>query len=348
MDIIKFSEIYTQKIHNFTDALTKSKIFNNLSTPKKPRTKLLYKLENASRKFAMARANKNIAFSKFVYDFLTSEGVYKVARWTTIPFSWLWLKFLKSRTKKILPVFEEGTHLVFALQGGGKSSGAYEFIEELRLRTGLGSYVNVLMEKPRYDPVGKYYYRFHKVFKEEDFWGLKHTGEYSDKGDPIYTSTQRMQFDPRFRNVVIDELLSTFNHRNNKSGQYNEVFIGMMKGIAHQRHQGIDRFYFCSQIDTTDIQLMSIFKYTHAIKVHLDVTYPEWLKSGKLSRHIQGWWINSSHRETNKRGKEIIRSKRYYLKRTFIEKYFETKNMSHEYKKLQKDRIEVIKGASYD
>lgn len=346
--IINVTDNYIKNIHSSIRSLTDSKIFNKLSSVKKPHFNLFDRVENMHNKYAKTRAIQNIEFSKFVFDSITSDGVFRVARWSTIPYSWLWLMFLKSRSKRILPIFEHGTHLVYALQGGGKSSGAYEFIEQLRVQTGFGSYVNVYMEKPRYDPIEKYYYTYHKVFKEDEFWGLKHSGEYDEKGDPIYTSTQMMQFDPRFKNVVIDELLSTFNHRNNKSGKYNDVFIGMMKGIAHQRHQNIDRFYFCSQIDKTDVQLMSIFKFVHQIKVHLDVTYPEWLKSGSLARHIQGWWIVSTHKENNRRGKEIIKSKRYYIKRTFNEKYFETKNMAQEYLKLKKDRVDVVRGAAYD
>lgn len=343
--VLDLSDKYTTRTHAFIkkyeNQVFKNKIFNKPITPGKKLTEKIVSLHESALTIAKKVSYK---ISAVYTDNVTSEQAFNLARWTTVPYNWLWFIFLKHQGKKILPIFENGTHFGYALQGGGKSSLAYNIMEHLRILTGLGSYVNVELEKPRYDPIKQNWYKLHQLFSETDYWGLK---EQTDNlGNTYYESTQLKGFDiKKFRNVIIDELFSLFNQRENKKSSYNNVFIGLMKSIVHQRHAEIDRYYFFSQIEKTDVQLESIFKWVHQIKVVLDCTYWEWVKSGKLTKHIIGWWIVSSTKERNKRGIEKIIAKKYFLPRIYDEQYFETKNMKHLYDHLPIDRVQVTRGA---
>lgn len=275
---------------------------------------------------------------------VTHEQTYNIARWTTVPYNWLWFQFLKRQTKKLLPLYEPGTHFGYALQGGGKSSLAFNIMEYLRLTTGYGSYVNVELEKPRWDPINQFWYKLHQNFSELDYWGLQEKED--NLGNPYFESTQLMKFDTKlFRNVFIDELFSLFNQRENKKSEYNNVFIGLMKSIVHQRHAEVERYYFFSQISRTDVQLHSIFKWVHQIKVILDCKWWDWVRNGKLDKHIIGWLITSTSETKDRKGRDTIIAKRYFIPRIFDEEYFETKNMKHLYDHLPVKEVLYTRGA---
>ena len=79
------------------------------------------------------------------------------------------------------------------------------------------------------------------------------------------------------------------NHRQNNTKLYKEVFIAFISSVAHMRHQRMKRIYVASQLDTTDTQLMAMFKYTHEIEIDLDVDYWDWVQTGMMTKHIKGW-----------------------------------------------------------
>jgi len=345
--LIDLSEAYTSKLLAISDKYENKILNSRLSQAIKHEFKLTKSITTLHEKLLQAGGQVSYFLSKSYTWILTNELTYKIARYTSFPFNWLWYLFLKSRGKKVLPIFENGTHFGYALQGGGKSSLAYNLMESLRLQTGLGSYINVELEKPRYDSINQIHYKLHQVFDETEFWGLK---ELQDNlGNQYLESTQLKKFDTKkFRNVFIDELFSLFNQRENKKSSYNNVFIGLMKSIVHQRHADIDRYYFFSQIDKTDVQLESIFKWVHQIKVELDTSYLEWVKTGKLVKHIIGWHITSTTKDKNRKGQDIIRTKKYFIPRIFEEEYFETKNMKHLYDHLPLSHVKVVKGQVYE
>jgi hypothetical protein len=346
--LFKITEAYEKKVNKTIDLIHKLLNLKIFSKPPKFSRRFATIVSSINEIFSNLIGKYSYEISSLYTNILTSRPVYAIARWTTIPFNWLWYIFLKRRGKKVLPLYEHGTHFIHALQGGGKSSLAYNTMEHIRVKSGLGSYINVELEKPRFDPINQVYYKLHQLFDEVDFWGLKESTD--NLGNVYYESTQLKGFDTsKFRTVVIDELFSLFNQRENKKSSYNNVFIGLMKSIVHQRHADIDRYYFLSQIDKTDTQLMSIFKWVHEVQVDLDCSYPEWISSGELTKHIRGWWVRStSLGKKDRKGRDRFIIKTYYVKREFDELYFETKNMSHLYKNLKRDHIEVKRGKLYE
>lgn len=294
-------------------------------------------------KLAVFASEFGYFISKLYMGFMTSKFIQNLSRLSTPVVNWFWYKFLTRFKFKNIPFYEKGTHFLYALQGGGKSSVLFNTAEHLRRLTGKGVYVNTQFERARYDEVERDYYRFHQFFNETDFWGLEE--HRNNLGETVFGSTQLKQFDNQlFCAVMIDELIATFNQRENKSKQYNDVFIGMMRSIVHQRHQNMDRIYFASQIDTTDVQLMKIFKWVHTVEIHLDIPYWEWYMTGSLTKHIMGWYM-TSEKVVRKKGKEKVITKNYYIKREFDEEHFETKNMAWMYSKLPVDKINYRRGS---
>lgn len=239
-------------------------------------------------------------------------------------------------------ILAHGIHYIYALPGGGKSSLLYDLFEEIRVTTGLGSYINAAIEKPRYDNINDRFYRYHAQFEVEDFFG-KVLVKKKDKEEK-WKIMQLQQFDKRFRNIGFDELLSWLNHRLNNTGDYLEVFIALIEFLAQRRHRHIDRAYFLNQLDTTDIQLMSSFNYIHEVQVDLDIPYAEWVETGEYTYHIMGWWIDTyTYAKTGKKtadNKVLVES--HYRPRTADFEYFETLSQSHKNDGLPFHRIDGL------
>lgn len=280
-----------------------------------------------------------------VFDTKTIEKLQFIMRASTAPLNWPFFRWLVKRfkSKSSIPFIEHpGIHYIYALPGGGKTSLSYDLIEEERLNTGYGSYVNTAMEMPRYDELKDVFYKYHSEFEIEDYFGSK---EYTDaEGNVRYKIQQLKRFDRRFPIIVFDELLSWLNHRVNNTKDYLQIFIALIQFLAQRRHRHIKKVYFLNQLDTTDIQLMSVFNYVHEVKIDLDIPYIEWIKTGKLDLHIMGWWIDTY--KFNSVGKKSADNKylvqTHYRKKTADFDYFESLSQQEEYEKLPEDQIPGI------
>lgn len=287
-------------------------------------------------------ANKHFKF--IIWSKKTVLQHYKTARYTTIPFNKIWLYFWKKwRLNGATLLHAKGMHFFVALQGGGKSSLIYDLIEEDRIKYSKGAYINVELENPRLDDDSKLLYVYHKQFQLEDFWGLTKKEDSED-----LEISQKKQFNTEyFNNVVFDEWLANMNHRQNMTKAYKNVFIALISSLARMRHQGIRRILIASQLDTTDTQMMHMFKYIHQIEVVLDIEYWKWIEDGLFEDHIIGWqiWTYSQKRNRKKGSTELTFVKKHYRKRTADFKYYNSLNQAKEYNRLPVDKLEkgVIK-----
>src|SRR5690606_29871511 len=183
-------------------------------------------------------------------------------------------------------LYATGIHAFIAPPGGGKSSLAYQIADTLRLKTGKGSSFNTDLEKPRFDKLTGNYIQYHRVFEMFDKFGIEEVT--NSRGETRTIATLREKFDANFLEALFfDEFISALNRRNNKSADYNGVFLAIFNLLVHKRHinkseldRGIERIYFIQQIDAFDGLLDKSIDYKHEIEVDLDCTYPEWLMTG--------------------------------------------------------------------
>jgi len=262
---------------------------------------------------------------------------YDFLRKSNTPYNWLWYKYLQRKTYKGLPLsMQKGAHFIVALMGGGKSSFIYHTIERLRLLFGYGAYVNVDLEYPHFDPLLREYVFHHHRFEIEDYWGVEHNEE---TGKDDYK--QFKKFNKLFPVLVLDEWLSKMNHRVNNTGGYKDVFIPFMKSVTHMRHQGINQIYVASQMDQTDVQLMSMFKYLHEVEIDLNVSYWDWVKTGSLEQHIRGWKVFTYQVKRVKGRTEKVLIKKWYEPKFLDMSNFNSLNQQKEFDDLPYDNIEI-------
>ena len=268
---------------------------------------------------------------------------YTFARYSSIPWSYIWLylwKVLRYRHGNLL--MTRGVHYITALQGGGKSSLLFHLIEELRDTTGKASYVNADIEKEQLDDQSGMMVKYHKYFEFDEFYGRVVDPETNKE---ILTQKKRFNVD-HFNNIVFDEWLAEMNHRMNNTTSYKDLFIPLMKSLSRMRHQGIMRVYIASQLDTTDIQLMGLFKMIHEVEIDLDIDYKQWLQDGMFQEHIKGWTIwTYQYRRNKKKGateKQLV--KRWYYKRTYDMSNFITLSQAKTFYGLPVDQIKTTKG----
>lgn len=337
MIIEKFERLVTRlidKVENKTETST-NKIVNTLQE------KDLYKINNDSKNEMLAKFYNDIMLDfTNAYNQLV-EPYEDFARQTTVPLSWPYFQYLKnSKRGQNNILFADGVHFFVALQGGGKSSISYELITRLIHLTGKSAYINADYELPRYDEVSKKYYKYFQYFKLMDFFDMSVKDD-----DPNIQVSQLKKFNRNFDTIVLDEWLTEMNHRLNKTKDYNNIFMALLTMIAHMRHQKIKRIYVLSQIDNTDIQLLSMFKYIHEVEVDLDVTYLDWVESGSLKRHIKGWWVWTYGVKRNRKKqvneKELV--KKQYISATAEFEYFNTLAQAAKYSALTEDKIKFIK-----
>jgi len=263
------------------------------------------------------------------------------ARKTTVPINFPYFLYLKIKRRYDTNIlFADGVHFFVALQGGGKSTLAFELIERLRIKTGKGSYVNADFELPKQDQITKKHYTWHTRFNLLDFFNIEETEINSIK------VSQLKRFNRNFDNIVLDEWLTEMNHRLNKTKGYNNIFMGLISMIAEMRHQRIRRIYVLSQIDNTDTQLLSMFKYQHEIQIDLDVSYKDWIETGMMERHIKGWHVwtygNKRRRKRNTRSNQSYLIKKQYIKKTADFTSFDTFSQATKYETLLEDQIKLL------
>lgn len=341
----------------YTDILVKStqKYQDKLLHPVSGAFDRLYRITES---FTVVAASLYDAFIRKLTEFGKSilESYSKgmsdaeiVARLITAPGSYIFYWFLKKwRFRYKTPLLAEGVHLLVATMGGGKSSLMFDVIEELRRTTGFGSSVNTALENTKYNPITNSYFRYHDHFEMFDKFGLEDV--VMKDGEVRVIATLREQFDPNFlAALVFDEFISSLNRRNNKTTDYNKVFLAIFNLVLHKRHvakddlgNGIKRIYFLQQIDALDGLLDASIDYKHHIEVDLDCTYGQWLLTGMLTKNILGWkvWSYALDKKRNMKKKADLwkLKQHYYRPRTFDIEDFESRNMGDFYNSLPKQK----------
>lgn len=158
-------------------------------------------------------------------------------------FTWLW-QVIKGLFKKGSIYTALGAHLVSGYMGSGKTL----FVNQLRNSIDKEKYF-VLSNIAEFNDV--------KTFNLNDIF---YEGEQK-KSFPIEDEKGR-----KLWGIIFDEINLTFNRRNNRTRDYNDVFTGLVEFLVSSRHQNIPRVYFIGQkLELQDTQLQSLFKYQHDI-----------------------------------------------------------------------------------
>lgn len=307
----------------------------------------LYKFNDAvvGHRVKYMNASNEIKIKMVYQNKYKTKRLKDVQRKTTVPLNWPYFRYLigKGKGKHIPLILHHGIHYIYGLPGAGKTSLAYELIEQLYQLFGYGSYINAPFELPKYDELKDINYLHHILFEVNDHFGKV---EYFDKktNEKKFKITQKKPFDKRFSNLVFDELLSWLNHRQNNTGEYMEVFIALITFLAQRRHRHVKRAYFLNQLDTTDVQLMSAFTYTHEVQVVLHVPYKEWIKTGKLTKHIKGWYVKTfkfnSIGKRNSENKKLVQ--KYFIKKTANFDFYES--LAHQHDHIGMEQSDYVQG----
>lgn len=283
------------------------------------------------------------------------KALYPIARWITVPGSYIFYALRKRWINRYRDsLYATGIHAFIAPPGGGKSSLAYQIAETLRLKTGKGSSFNTDLEKPRFDKLTGNNIKYHDVFEMFDKFGIEEVT--NSRGETRTIATLREKFDANFLEALFfDEFISALNRRNNKSADYNGVFLAIFNLLVHKRHinkseldRGIERIYFIQQIDAFDGLLDKSIDYKHEIEVDLDCTYPEWLMTGLFTKHILGWRVKTyiKDKKRNSRGTDTIHWKLHqkrYVKKTFEDDFYESRNQGGFYESLPEVKLKYNK-----
>jgi len=170
-------------------------------------------------------------------------------KWTLkkIPF------YFKKIIRVILDLFRKsnilyckGTHIITGYPGSGKSLLMSHIINNVDNNKYFW-----LCNLKEYHQENVYNFDLEEVFNDK--MQLKRLPTKDAKGRKLY-------------GVIFDEINLSFNKRDNRSKEYNSLFIGLMEFLVSRRHQGIDRVYFIGQkLELQDTQLMSIFQFQHDI-----------------------------------------------------------------------------------
>lgn len=333
-----------EKLENKINRCTKNKttryqknIHKMLSGIDKKHKQMLSK-ENLNEKIIHSYSRSLLNFTNFYAKLL--EPFKDFARKTTVPINYPLFLYLKERNRLSNNIlFANGVHFFVALQGGGKSTLAYELIERIRINTGKSAYINADFELPKQDDITKKYYMWHNRFELLDFFDMS-----IQENNPDIKVSQRKRFNRHFDTIVLDEWLTEMNHRLNRTKQYNNIFLALLTMIAHMRHQKMKRIYVLSQIDNTDTQLLSMFKYIHEVQIDLDIEYSDWVKSGMLSKNIKGWnvWTYGVKRNRKSQSNDKVLIKKQYLHKTADFNHFDTLSQASKYDNLDEDRVKFL------
>lgn len=250
-----------------------------------------------------------------------------VMRYSTFPLHWIWINLeLKKKEGDItdLPIFQMGAHYFWGKPKAGKSTVVYHAMMDYAYYSGKCSYTTEYMELPRQNVYGHDYY-YHQVFDPSDFY---------------VEGKQVAGFNTNLFNIIVyEEMLAKYQQRLNKTKVYNDEVLPMITSIGTQRHQGIDLFYFISQLPRNDIALMQLLVGYHEPRIRKAFDYKYWLNTGKFRFYIKGWWIKSSKLElTSGYDYKVVQTRKWWYKNKYREDfdYFNRLNMKMEFDKLPK------------
>lgn len=164
-------------------------------------------------------------------------------------FVWLFL-VIKALIKRLFTndvIFNNGSHIINAYPGGGKTLLVSHIIGSVDSEKYF--FISNMAEFPGYENV--YSFNIQDIFKNGEQVASFPT--YDHKGRELYA-------------IIFDEINLSFNRRMNRTTEYNDVFIGLVEFIVTHRHQDVPRIYFMGQkLELQDTQLQSLFKYQHDI-----------------------------------------------------------------------------------
>ena len=270
---------------------------------------------------------------KTMFNFLELiKLLSKIIRYLTYPLHWIWilieLASMKKETKLTdLPQFQLGAHYIYGKPASGKSTFMYHSMMDYAYYTGKTSYTTVMMETARTNCYGREYY-LHQLFGPSEFFV---------EGEQI------LAFDTKRHNIIVyEEILGIYHQRNNAKKDYNDEVLPMIAAMGDQRHQGIDLFFFISQLPRNDIAIMQMLKGFHEPKIKKQFDYRYWLQTGKFRFRIKGWKV-TSHEVVPSGGSDykLVNKRVWFYKNIYDEdfKYFNTLNMKSKY-----DKMKVHKG----
>lgn len=177
------------------------------------------------------------------------------------------VKIISDLFKKSNVLYAKGTHIITGYPGSGKSL--------------LMSHIINNVDKEKY-----FFLCNLKEYHQENVYNFKLEDMFTDKMQirkfPTIDEKGRKLYA-----VIYDEINLSFNKRDNRSKEYNSLFIGLMEFLVSRRHQGIERVYFIGQkLELQDTQLMSIFQFQHDIYFKKE-TYLYYYRRYLLSKYFE-------------------------------------------------------------
>lgn len=160
------------------------------------------------------------------------------------------LVFLLKILKRLLKgkgniIFAHGTHMITAPSGGGKTLLSNYIIRTITERQGGFFWVNM----DQYDA---------KITKIFDMTRL------FDSGHQKYRLPIKDDYKRYSQGIIYDEFNASYNRRMNRTTEYNETFVPLIKSVVTHRHQGHPRIYVLGQMKQ-DTQLQEILQYKHIV-----------------------------------------------------------------------------------
>ena len=160
------------------------------------------------------------------------------------------LLFLLKIIKRLLKgpgniLFAQGTHYITGPSGCGKTLLSNFIIRTLTERYGGFFWVNI----NQYDEAITKNFDMTKLFKE---------------GQQKYRLPTKDAYNRKSIGIIYDEFNASYNRRMNRTTEYNETFIPLIKSVVTHRHQGHQRIYILGQMKQ-DTQLQEILQYKHMI-----------------------------------------------------------------------------------
>ncbi len=262
--------------------------------------------------------------------FIMSDKVYSIGRTITRPLHWLWIwKWLDNLKRNYNRTFfqKPGLYIICGEPGAGKSSLAYEIMENDRFRNGKGSYINTEIEKERVDLKVKRYYKYHMNYEITEFFNNKEIVKYPNHFD--------------YNALHVDEAHRIWNYRDNMTNDYKNTFMPFIEYAVGVRHY-IGRIFLYTQLNKVDTQLMSLGASNYyTVKKKLGFDYERWLATGKFELTIKGWDIKEYKLDDSGIKKEVDR---FFIERSFDIDYFDTFNLrkSIDLEKMAKSNVTKV------